>query len=90
MIANPNKKWWKIGAAAFLATGLLAACGDNESDDDMIDPMEEQEEQNTDAIEDQNTDEQNTDETEDQKIDETENQSEDLKDEMEGAEDHAG
>lgn len=51
MTTSPTKKWWKIGAAAFLATGILAACGDNDSDDDMNDPMEEHEDHNTDEIE---------------------------------------
>ncbi|MEK3978987.1 hypothetical protein MKY37_07780 [Psychrobacillus sp. FSL K6-2836] len=35
-------KLWKIGTAAFLSVGLLAACGDNNDDDDLNDnPVEE-------------------------------------------------
>ncbi|AYC30197.1 hypothetical protein [Paenisporosarcina cavernae] len=30
-----GEKWWKIGAAAFLSVGLLAACGDGEDQDNV-------------------------------------------------------
>lgn len=43
MMANSNagQKWWKIGAAAFLSVGLLAACGDGENDSNVDDNLEE-------------------------------------------------
>lgn len=40
-----RQKWWKIGAAAFLSVGLLAACGDGENDSDLDDNMKEDVEQ---------------------------------------------
>ena len=40
-----GEKWWKIGAAAFLSVGLLAACGDGENESDVDDNMEEEVEQ---------------------------------------------
>ncbi len=48
MTTNPvaGQKWWKIGAAAFLAVGLLGACGDAENDnvdDDVEEEVEEEE-----------------------------------------------
>lgn len=37
-----GQKWWKIGTAAFLSVGLLAACGDDNNEDDLNDnPVEE-------------------------------------------------
>ncbi|MFJ7826081.1 hypothetical protein [Psychrobacillus sp. NPDC096623] len=40
-----GQKWWKIGAAAFLSVGLLAACGDGENESDVDDNSEEEVEQ---------------------------------------------
>ena len=40
-----GRKWWKIGAAAFLSVGLLAACGDGENESDVDDNVEEEVEQ---------------------------------------------
>jgi len=43
-----GQKWWKIGAAAFLSVGLLAACGDDGEDDvenDVEDVEQEVEEE---------------------------------------------
>ena len=40
-----GEKWWKIGAAAFLSVGLLAACGDGENESDVDDNMDEEVEQ---------------------------------------------
>lgn len=37
-----GQKWYKVGAAAFLSVGLLAACGDG-VDQDNIDDGTEQE-----------------------------------------------
>lgn len=31
-----HSKWLKLGAAAFLSVGMLAACGDGDGDDDTI------------------------------------------------------
>lgn len=31
-----ENKWWKIGAAAFLSVGILAACGDDRDDNDPV------------------------------------------------------
>ncbi|TQR20309.1 hypothetical protein [Psychrobacillus vulpis] len=36
-ISIAEHKWWKIGAAAFLSVGILAACGDDEKDPNMDD-----------------------------------------------------
>ncbi len=37
-----NKKWLKVGAAAFMSVTMLAACGDGEDDDvDLITPPED-------------------------------------------------
>ena len=54
MIKNSiaGQKWWKIGAAAFLSIGLLAACGDGDDDvDDNVDEEVEQELEEEDAEE---------------------------------------
>lgn len=40
-----GQKWWKIGAAAFLSVGLLAACGDGENESDVDDNSEQELEQ---------------------------------------------
>lgn len=40
-----GQKWWKIGAAAFLSVGLLAACGNGENESDLDDNIEEDVEQ---------------------------------------------
>ncbi|WP_161487615.1 hypothetical protein [Paenisporosarcina indica] len=40
-----GQKWWKIGAAAFLSVGLLAACGDDTEDDVDNDVEQELEEE---------------------------------------------
>ena len=44
MTTNPvaGQKWWKIGAAAFLAVGLLGACGDADNDTDVDDEVQEE------------------------------------------------
>lgn len=34
-LLTEDKKWLKLGAAAFLSVGLLAACGDGEDDTDV-------------------------------------------------------
>lgn len=39
---SAGQKWYKVGAAAFLSVGLLAACGDG-VDQDNIDDGTEQE-----------------------------------------------
>lgn len=46
MTTNPvaGQKWWKIGAAAFLAVGLLGACGDAGNDTDNEEEQVEEEE----------------------------------------------
>ena len=46
-----GQKWWKIGAAAFLSVGLLAACGDGEDEGDD-ENMEEEVEQEVEEEED--------------------------------------
>ncbi|WP_342599938.1 hypothetical protein MHB48_02195 [Psychrobacillus sp. FSL H8-0483] len=43
-----GQKWWKIGAAAFLSVGLLAACGDGENESDVDDNIEQDVEQELD------------------------------------------
>lgn len=37
-----GQKFWKVGAAAFLSIGLLAACGDGEDQDNMDNDMEQE------------------------------------------------
>lgn len=32
-----RRQWWKIGAATVLSVGLLAACGDDETDPNLDD-----------------------------------------------------
>lgn len=34
-LLTEDKKWLKLGAAAFLSVGLLAACGDGDDDTDL-------------------------------------------------------
>lgn len=43
-----GQKWWKIGAAAFLSVGLLAACGDGENESNVDDNVEQDLEQELD------------------------------------------
>jgi len=47
--AIAGQKWWKIGAAALLSVGLLAACGDGDDDADNVDEEIEQEVEEEDA-----------------------------------------
>lgn len=37
-----GQKWYKVGAAAFLSVGLLAACGDGVDQDNIDDGTEEE------------------------------------------------
>lgn len=57
-------KWWKIGAAAILSVGLLAACGDDENAPNLDDnQLDEDIEQDVDIpdVEDTETEEQDSD-----------------------------
>lgn len=37
-----GQKWYKVGAAAFLSIGLLAACGDGVDQDNIDDDVEQE------------------------------------------------
>ncbi|MFJ5772361.1 hypothetical protein [Psychrobacillus sp. NPDC093180] len=75
MNLNKGHKWWKLGAAAFLSVGLLAACGDDPDDNDVNDPAEEDVDLNVDVedndseVEDTNVDKENVEDTDEEVMD---------------------
>ena len=68
-----GQKWWKVGTAAFLTMGLLAACGDENNDDNLNDnPVEEDVDvniENDEDVEDTNVEKEDVEGTEEEVMD---------------------
>ena len=48
-----GQKWYKVGAAAFLSIGLLAACGDGVDQDNIDDDVEQEVDETEDDMNDE-------------------------------------